>query len=114
MTQLTVTTYKECIDACIRCMNVCNVSYVSSLKGLDIFELRECLRLDRECADLCGVAIQAMTRNSPFVAEICELVAKACDACADECMKHKHEHCQECVEVCRECASICRSVLVTA
>lgn len=31
--------YQECIDACIKCMNACNYSYVSSLKEYDLASL---------------------------------------------------------------------------
>lgn len=70
-----------------------------------------CIRLDRECADACSYAMQAMTRNSPFVKEICELCAKICDRCAEECGKHDHDHCQRCAEACRKCAEACRAMV---
>lgn len=106
--------YKDCIEACLQCMNACNVCYVSSLKEYDLAMLRECIRLDRECADICDFAAQSMIRQSPFVHEICELCVKACEACAEECGKHEHQHCKECAEACRRCADACRQMLATA
>lgn len=32
--------YQECIDACMKCMDACNYSYVSSLKEYDLAALR--------------------------------------------------------------------------
>ncbi|AIQ69270.1 four-helix bundle copper-binding protein [Paenibacillus graminis] len=102
--------YQECIDACIQTMNACNYSYVSSLKQYDLASLRESIRLDRECADICSFAVQAMTRQSPFVAEILRLCAEICERCADESSKHIHTHCQECINACRAAAKACRLI----
>lgn len=44
--------YQQCIDACLECMNACNVCYISSLKEYDLAMLRDCIRLDRECAEI--------------------------------------------------------------
>jgi hypothetical protein len=102
--------YQECIDACIQTMNACNYSYVSSLKEYHLEMLRDSIRLDRECADICSFAIQAMTRQSPFVAQILALCAEICEACANESSKHVHMHCQDCIEACRRCAEACRLI----
>lgn len=103
--------YEECIEACIRCMNACNVCYVSCLKEFELAELLDCIALDRECADICAYAAQAMSRNSPFVKELCELCIKVCQACAEECEKHDHDHCKQCAQACRQCANACREML---
>ncbi|MBB6449666.1 hypothetical protein HNR44_001644 [Geomicrobium halophilum] len=73
--------------------------------------LAECIRLDRECADICAFAVQAMQTNSRFAKQICELCADICQACGDECAKHDHhQHCQDCAEACHRCAKICREM----
>jgi hypothetical protein len=102
--------YQECIEACIECMNACNYSYVSSLKEYDLASLRDIIRMDRECADICGFAIEAMTRQSPFVAEICRLCAEICEACAEVSSQNVHMQCQDCIEACRRCAEACRLI----
>ncbi|MDF9841009.1 MULTISPECIES: four-helix bundle copper-binding protein [unclassified Paenibacillus] len=102
--------YQECIDACIKCMNACNYSYVSSLKEYDLAALRESIRLDRECADICSFAVQAMTRQSPFVVEILRLCAEICERCADESSRHMQTHCQDCIDACRSAAMACRLI----
>ncbi|MEF2965111.1 four-helix bundle copper-binding protein [Paenibacillus sp. M1] len=102
--------YRETIEACLECMNACNYCYVSSLKEYELAMLRECIRFDRECADICAFTAEALSRNTPFAAEICELCAKACDACAEECEKHEHDHCKDCAAACRRCAEICRKM----
>lgn len=102
--------YQECIDACMKCMDACNYSYVSSLKEYDLAALRESIRLDRECADICSFAIQAMTRQSPFVVEILRLCADICERCADASSRHVLTHCQECIDACRSAAMACRLI----
>lgn len=102
--------YQECIDACIKCMDACNYSYVSSLKEYNLAALRESIQLDRECADICSFAVQAMTRQSPFVVEILRLCAEICERCADASSRHEHSHCQVCIDACRSAAMACRLI----
>ena len=106
--------YKDCIEVCLDAMNACNVCYVSSLKEYDLAALRDCIKLTRECADICSFAAEAMTRLSPYASEICALCVKMCEECAEECGKHIHDHCQECAEVCRRCAEVCREMCCAA
>ncbi|MDT3424623.1 putative Fe-S center protein [Paenibacillus forsythiae] len=102
--------YQDCIESCLKCMNACNVSYVSSLKEYDLAELRQCIRMDRECADICAFAIEAMARQSPFVADICRLCAEICEATARESGRYKQTYCQDCIRACLECADACRQI----
>ncbi|WP_379126753.1 four-helix bundle copper-binding protein [Paenibacillus sp. sgz500958] len=102
--------YQECIEACIKCMNACNYSYVSSLKEYDLESLRDIIRMDRECADICAFAVQAMTRQSPFVAEICRLCAEICERCAEVCSQNVLTRCNGCIEACLSCAEACRQI----
>lgn len=106
--------YRECIEACISCMNACNYCYVSSLKEYELAMLRDCIRLDRECAEICAFTAEALSRSTLFAKEICELCAKACEACAEECSKHGHQHCKDCADACFRCAEICRKMSAAA
>lgn len=49
--------------------------------------MAKCIRLDRECADICAFAAKAMQSNSPFAKQICDLCVDICQACVDECAK---------------------------
>jgi len=91
-------------------MEACNNCYSACLEEEHIDMMRECIRLDRECADICAFAVKAMQSNSPFVKEICQLCALICQACGDECAKHDHDHCQRCAEACYACAEACRQM----
>lgn len=47
------TTYEECIRACLECMEACNTCYDACLKEENLKMLATCIRIDRECADIC-------------------------------------------------------------
>ncbi len=102
--------YEECIKACLDCLEACNTCFSSCLKETDIDMMRECIILDRECADICILAITAMQTESRNMKEICALCALICRSCAEECAKHNHEHCQKCAEACRKCAEDCEKM----
>ncbi|MCL9660109.1 four-helix bundle copper-binding protein [Paenibacillus hunanensis] len=102
--------YRPYIEACVEAMNACNLSYVSNLKQYDLEKLCDCIRVNRDCAEVCSFTIQALSQGNAFAAEIAGLCAKACEACIAECSKHEQTHCQDCVEACRRCAEMCREL----
>lgn len=102
------TTMEPLLNTVLECQKACNNCFYSCLKEDDIKMMAECIRLDRECADLCGVVLDFAQRESDRLPEILELCANACDACADECEMHDMDHCQKCAKACRECAEACR------
>lgn len=101
---------KACLEACQSCIKACNTCFDACLREEHVGMMADCIRLDRECAEICGLAVQAMTRGSSFMKEICKLCASICEACGDECAKHRHEHCQACAEACHACAKACTAL----
>lgn len=71
--------------------------------------MTECIRTDRDCADVCSLALKLVARGSDKAGELLELCANMCEDCAEECGNHDHDHCQECAKACRECAEACRN-----
>ncbi|MBB6672301.1 four-helix bundle copper-binding protein [Cohnella nanjingensis] len=104
---MTRTEMQACIDECIRCMQACNACYEACLKEDGLEMMRTCIRLDRECADICGFAAQAMAQGSTYYGELCLICAEACESCGAECAKHETEHCRRCAEACYACAGAC-------
>ena len=102
--------YQVCIDACIECIDACNVCFDACLEEDHMKMMADCIRLDRECADICALAVKSMQSNSPFANEICNLCAVICKACGEECQKHDHDHCQKCAGACFKCADACLSM----
>ena len=104
--------FKTCIDACNACAAECGHCSTACLEEQDIKMLKRCIQLDRDCAAICLLAVDAMARGSEFVNKICALCAEICEACAAECEKHSHmEHCKNCADACRKCAEECRTML---
>lgn len=102
--------YEQCIQACLECMEACNTCYDACLREEDIAKMADCIRMDRECADICAFAAKAMQSGNPFAKQICQLCAEICEACGNECKKHDHDHCQRCAEACFKCAEECRKM----
>ncbi len=103
--------HQQLIDTLHECMAACNHCYDACLKEDDVKMMAECIRLDRECADMCAYLAQSLTRNSPFSKDLAALCAKICEACGNECKKHDHhDHCQKCAEACFKCAEACKAV----
>lgn len=102
--------YASCIEACARCAQACEHCANACLGEPGVQEMAECIRLDRDCAEICWGASAFMSRGSPFAADLCRVGAEICDACGAECEKHHHDHCQRCAEACRHCAEECRKM----
>lgn len=80
-------------------------------------ELRQCIRLNEDCADIClatgQAAIRRTGRNAQVLQGLVEACARACAACAEECGRHAemHAHCRICAEACRACEDACRQTI---
>lgn len=103
---------KDTIDAAVECALACRRCAAACLEEKNIDMLRECIRLDRDCAWICDLTTSYLLGNSAFEAQACQLCAEICDACAMECGKHSDmQHCVECAQACRECADACRTLV---
>lgn len=101
--------YQDLLQTLHECMIACNHCYDACLQEDDVL-MAECIRLDRECAEICGFLEQSIARGTPFISELAAVCAKICEACANECKKHNHDHCQQCAEACFKCAEACHNV----
>lgn len=99
----------ECAEACERCATACLELANADSKGLD---MTACIKLCRDCADICTLCGRLEARGSKFMGQFMQLCADACDACAVECEKHADHmvHCKACAEACRKCAQECRQM----
>jgi hypothetical protein len=102
--------YQTCIDACNKCMQACEECLTSCLKEADVQARIHCINMLHDCADICAMAAQWMSRGSMYAKQLCQLCATICDACAVECAKFQDAHCQECANYCRQCAEECRKM----
>ena len=76
-------------------------------------QLRQCIRLDLDCADVClatgALASRRTGSNQQVLRQMLEVCAAACRVCGEECGRHAghHEHCRVCAESCRRCEQAC-------
>ena len=102
--------HQSCIEACVRCAQECEHCADACLGEDDVAAMAECIRLDRDCAEICWFAAAFMSRGSSFAQDICRLCAEICDACGAQCRKHEPEHCQRCADACESCSEECRQM----
>jgi len=98
------------IQAASDCAAACDFCASSCLREMDAESVRECIRLDVDCADLCRLVATLAARDSRFVTRLASELAEMCDACATECRKHDKSHYQQCALACHRCATACRVI----
>src|SRR5699024_4387052 len=102
--------HPELLQTLHECMVKCNHCYDACLKEEDMQMMANCIRLDRECADICGYLEQAITRGTLFISDLATICETICEACGNECEKHSHDHCKQCAKECFKCAEACRNI----
>ena len=88
------------------------------LEEEDVAELRECIRLMQDCADLCVTTARMLSRHPGRIGDVPGVVLEACawvcsktgGMCAWHAVMGK-KHCRICAEECRRCETICRTLL---
>lgn len=110
----------DCIEACFDCTQTC-FSCADACLGEDMVkELRRCIRLNLDCAEVCDTTGKILARqtepNRDLINAQLEACMVACRACADECERHAemHQHCAVCAEACRTCERACDRLLKAA
>jgi hypothetical protein len=105
------------IDACLNCLQACTSCADSDLAERDFEELRTCIALDQNCADVCVVTARVLSRPAHWDHLVAhrqlQACVRACTICADECARHAehHRHCAICEKACRACARACGDLL---
>jgi hypothetical protein len=107
----------HCIDECLACAYSCTACADADLAEDDVAEMRRCIRLCLDCADVCDATGRVLARQTEYVAAtaIAQVTScrELCALCAEECERHAdhHEHCRICGEECRRCEAACSAVL---
>lgn len=95
----------RCIEECNDCAVECEHCATACLNEDGVSMLARCIALNRDCADICRLAVVFMARGSEFSSTICGICATICRVCGDECAKHSQmEHCRRCADSCYRCA----------
>jgi hypothetical protein len=104
----------RCIEACYGCAQACTSCADACIAEDMVAQLRQCIRLNLDCADLCAatgaIASRRTGTNEAVIRHAlagCEL---ACRLCGEECARHasQHEHCRVCADECRGCEQACK------
>ncbi|MBK5962050.1 four-helix bundle copper-binding protein [Rhodoplanes elegans] len=109
----------RCIEACWACAQACTACADACLGEDMVDQLRQCIRLDLDCADVClatgALASRRTGANEAVLASQLGTCALACSACAAECERHAghHAHCRVCAEACRACERACNDAVRT-
>ncbi|MBC7000868.1 four-helix bundle copper-binding protein [Cytophaga sp. FL35] len=98
---------EKLIHALGSCINHCNYCADACLDEDNISMMKNCIRIDRVCAEVCSSLAQILATSYTDVQGLVDYCKKICEACADECSRHDHEHCKLCAKACRECAQAC-------
>jgi hypothetical protein len=107
----------KCIEECFECKQTCISCADACLAEASANELKQCIRLNLDCADVCdttgALASRRTGSNQAVLRGALELCALACRACAEECERHaeKHEHCRICADSCRSCETACERAM---
>ncbi len=98
--QALIQTLLNCVLACEHCATSCLAEQEVQMMAL-------CIKLDRDCSDICTIAARLLQRDSVIARQFLLLCEEICRLCGDECAKHNAEHCQKCAEACHTCADAC-------
>jgi hypothetical protein len=107
----------RCIEECFSCAQTCTSCADACLAEPMVDQLRQCIRLDLDCVDVCAatgnVASRRTGSNEEVVRVILQACAAACRACGEECRRHaeQHEHCRICADECRRCEQACQEAM---
>lgn len=99
-----------CAEVCTSCADAC-------LAEPMVKELRYCIRLNLDCADVCATTSRVLARQTEsdpaLTRDLLAACATACRLCAEECEKHAdmHEHCRICADHCRQCVEVCERAM---
>lgn len=105
------------IDACLRCVQSCTSCADADLMEDEVAEMRACIALCVNCADVCGVLARILSRPAQsdhvVVHRLLRACVRQCTLCAKECARHAehHRHCALCAKACRACEVACEALL---
>jgi hypothetical protein len=105
------------IDACLSCAQSCSSCADADLVEDDVAQLRTCIALCVDCADVCELVARILSRPTQsdhvVVHRLLHACVRECSLCADECARHAehHRHCAICAQACRACEVACRTLL---
>ena len=105
------------LDALSDCAQACATDADADLAEENLAEMVKCIRLCRDCTDVCTATLGVVSRQTAYDPAITRPLLEACVAtcksCGDECARHAphYAHCRVCEQACRRCEQACRELL---
>ncbi len=99
------------VQALAKCIEACGICATSCLNEDDVAKMKECIATDLDCADVCSVTLQLLSRKSKHLDAQLTTCITICERCEETCRAHDMEHCQQCAEACKACKEACESFL---
>ena len=106
-----------CIEVCFACAQTGTSCADASVAEDEVTGLRQCIRLNLDCADVCSATGALASRRAGSNQEVLRTMigscALTCRICAEECEKHArdHQHCKVCAAECRNCEEACTAAI---
>ncbi|MCD7973037.1 MAG: hypothetical protein LUG18_10315 [Candidatus Azobacteroides sp.] len=91
------------------CQAACNNYFNTFLYEKNIHVIKDCIKLDKKCAEICGLNISSVTSNSFIKKEVLKLCTIICKKCVGEWKKFHYDHCQECAWICEGSGQACKN-----
>jgi hypothetical protein len=107
----------RCVEECFNCAQTCTSCADDCLAEPMVDRLRQCIRLNLDCADICVATGKLASRrtgsNEDVLRQTLQACESACRTCGEECRRHAgmHEHCRICADECRRCEEACRQAM---
>jgi hypothetical protein len=99
---------RELIEEILKCSAECDYCATACLDEQDIDMLKDCIKINLMCAEVCRATAIAISRGSEHAGHLLKECIEICEQCSDECGKHEHGHCKECSRTCENCAESCK------
>jgi hypothetical protein len=101
---------RECVRSCSECYATCTELFSYCLGRGGAFADVALIRLLIDCAEICQVTQNAMTRASELSPLLSAVTAESCERCADLCERFDDPQLADGAATCRACAECCHSL----
>lgn len=105
---------QRCIDQCRDCEKICGEAEPQIDSVVEDSAARDELRAAiLDCAAMCRLCADVMTRRSDLANRVAELCAEFCHRCAEACEEYPEEGViKSCATTCRLCSEICKEFAI--
>jgi hypothetical protein len=105
--------YQEILRDLLDCSIACEQCVIDCISGSYPQKMDKCIRLARDCKDVCALQAKYISRNSPIAQHLMAVCEDLCRLCAEECARHPQlKECKDCYKACITCAETCKKQMM--